>query len=264
MNAKNDTPSEGESTEPATEPNAESGAALSEPSAPAAPDAEAPEVQPATTGTEKPAEVPANNESPAATGDVAAAPVQTVYVTAPTPPKPKGNRGVGTLLSFVAAIVFAAVYAGVAALLILFVNPNGVMGAVTSFVTSPLFFVPTLVFLVMMILWTLLANRASWWSWVIGSLIIAVFTYFASIGVLLLLAGGFGLTASQATASFLAFAVNPVLIAAGLIGRECAIWFGAAIAKRGRKVRERNYAAWQAFEHEETQKRAEFGGAATN
>jgi hypothetical protein len=264
MNAKNDTPSEGESTEPATEPNAESGATLSEPSAPADPAAEALEVQPATTGAEKPSEVTVNSESRAATGEVAAAPVQTVYVTAPTPPKPKGNRGVGTLLAFVAAIVFSAGYVGAAALLTLFVNPGGVMGAVSTFFTSPLFYVPVLVFLVAMILWALLANRASWWSWVIGSFVIAAITYFASIGIFLLMEGGFGLTPTAATAAFATMAVQPAMIAAALIARECAIWFGAAIAKRGRKVRERNYVAWQAFEHEETQKRAEFGGAATN
>ncbi len=200
----------------------------------------------------------------AATGEVIGAPVQTVYVTAPTPPKPKGNRAMGTLLAVVATIVFAAVYAGVAALLFMFGSLSGLTGAITSFLTSPVFYVPVLAFLVMMIVWALLANRASWWSWVIGSVIIALVTYFASIGILLLLSGGFGLTASQGTNYFLALAVHPALIAAGLIARECAIWFGAAISKRGRKVRERNYAAWQTFENEEAQKRAEFGGAAAS
>lgn len=199
-----------------------------------------------------------------ATGEVAQvhAPVQTVYVTAPTPPRPKGNRGMGILFSLLAAIVFSAVYVGVAALLTVFVNPSGVVGAVSTFLTSPLFYIPVLVFLVAMVLWALLANRASWWSWVIGSFVIAAITYFASIGVFLLMEGGFGLTPSAAVAAFAAVAVHPAMIAAALIARECAIWFGAAIAKRGRKVRERNYEAWQAFEHEEAQKRAEFGGTA--
>lgn len=96
----------------------------------------------------------------------------------------------------------------------------------------------------------------------IGSLIIAVVVYFASIGALLLMAGGFGLTASAATEAFQKLAVNPALIAAALVARECAIWFGAAISRRGRKVRERNYATWQEFENEEARRKAEFGGAA--
>ena len=199
-------------------------------------------------------------DAAAQTGEVVSAPVQTVYVTAPTPPKRKGNRGLGTLLAFVATVVFAAAYAGVAAMLILFVNPTVVPDALSKFVVGPIYYVPVLAFLVLMILWTLLVNRASWWAWVIGSLVIAAATYFASIGVLLLMSGGFGLTASQATLAFVGFAINPALIAAALIARETSIWFGAAIAKRGRKVRERNYEAWQTFENEEAQKRSEFGG----
>lgn len=206
----------------------------------------------------------AGEDTLAHTGEVDAvhAPVQTVYVTAPNPPRPKGNRGMGILMSLIATAVFAALYVAVAAVLTMFMNPNGVTSTVSTFLTSPMFFVPVLVFLVIMIIWALLANRASWWSWVIGSFVIAAVTYFASIGVFLLMQGGFGMTASGAAAAFAMFALNPALIAATLIARECAIWFGAAIAKRGRKVRERNYEAWQTFEHEEAQKRAEFGGAA--
>ncbi|MBX3077625.1 MAG: hypothetical protein KF692_00110 [Cryobacterium sp.] len=200
--------------------------------------------------------------TPAQTGEVAPAPVQTVYVTAPTPPKRKGNRGMGTLLAFVAAIVFAAAYAGFAAVLYLVVTPGQFSGAIVHFVSNPLYFVPVLAFLVIMILWALLVNRASWWAWVIGSLVVAAVTYFASIGALLLMAGGFGLTANQAATQFQDLAISPALIAAGLLARETSIWFGAAIARRGRRVRERNYEAWQAFENEEARKRAEFGGVA--
>lgn len=195
------------------------------------------------------------------TGEVApASPVQTVYVTASNPPRKKGNRGIGSLYAVLAAVVFAAVNAGVAALLILLVKPDGVADAFGTFVTGPLFYIPVLVFLVITVLWVLLANRASWWAWVIGSLVIAAVVYFASIGILLLMAGGFGLTATAATEAFYDFAANPVLIAAALIAREVAIWFGAAIAVRGRRVRERNYEAWETFEREEAEKRARFGG----
>ncbi|MBB5632935.1 hypothetical protein BKA04_001158 [Cryobacterium mesophilum] len=221
-------------------------------------------VEPAGTGevtpaTEATADMSGDRSS---TGEVAAAPVQTVYVTAPTPPRPKGNRGMGTMLAVVAAIVFAAVYAGVVAALILIMSPDQFSGAIGQFISGPQFYVPALVFLVLMVLWALLANRASWWSWVIGSFVIAVLTYFVSIGIWILLQGGFGLTGSEAAAAFVASAINPALIAAALVARECAIWFGAAIAKRGRRVRERNYEAWQQFERDEAQKRADLGGVA--
>jgi hypothetical protein len=196
------------------------------------------------------------------TGEVAPAPVQTVYVTAPTPPRPRGNRGLGAVLAVLAAVVFAVAYAGVTTLLIMFVHADGVADAIGQFVVGPIFYVPVIVFLVLMVLWALLVNRASWWAWVVGSLVIAAATYFASIGVLMLIAGGFGLTASAAALAFIGFALNPALVAAALLAREAAIWFGGAIAKRGRRVRERNYEAWQAFERDEAQKRAEFADRA--
>lgn len=193
-------------------------------------------------------------------GEVAPAPVQTVYVTAPHPPRRKGNRGLGSVFAILATAVFAAAYAGITALLILFVKPEGLGDAIGQFVSGPLFYVPVLVFLIAMVLWVLLANRASWWAWVLGSLVIAAVVYFATIGVLLLLAGGFGLTGSQAADLFEGFALNPAVIVAALLAREASVWFGAAIAARGRKVRERNYEAWQEFEREEEEKRAEFAG----
>ena len=192
--------------------------------------------------------------------DGSSAQVQTVYVTAPIPPKKKGNRGMGILLSILAAIVFGAVYLGVAALLILFVKPGGVTDAISTFVVGPVFYLPAAIFLVLMILWVLLVNRAGWSAWVIGSLIIAAITYFASIGALLLMAGGFGLTADDAIMKFREWAVNPAIIAAALLAREVAIWFGAVIAARGRRVRARNEVARDEFEREEAEKRAEIGG----
>lgn len=207
---------------------------------------------------------PTGHDAPAAhepTGEVPSAPqVQTVYVTAPTPPRPKGNRGIGILFSVLATLAFALVYLAVAAVLTMIVSPRGVVKVLSEFFSSPLFSVPVLVFLVLMILWALLANRASWWSWVIGSLVVAVGTYFISIGIFLLMQGGFGMTASAASDAFVRFTLNPAMIAAALVARECAIWFGAAIARRGRRVRERNYEAWQAFELDEAQKRAGVGG----
>jgi len=197
-----------------------------------------------------------------AAGEGAGVPVQTVYVTAPNPPKRKGNRGMGVFLAIVATLVFGAAYVGVSALLILFVNPSAVPDGLSTFVVGPIFYVPVAAFLVLMILWALLVNRASWWAWVIGSLIIAAATYFATIGVLLLMSGGFGLTGSEAAVAFVGFAVNPALIAAALLAREASIWFGAAIAKRGRRVRERNYEAWMEFEAEEARKKADLGGVA--
>ncbi|MBX3091868.1 MAG: hypothetical protein KF801_05095 [Cryobacterium sp.] len=256
MNAKDATPEKDSPSEAAQASQEEATAVDDSTAATEASSADAP------AATESAAADGATAEATGQTGEVQAAPVQTVYVTAPTPPRRKGNRGLGVALAIVATVVFAAAYAGVALLLILFVNASVVSGAIGAFVVGPLFYVPVLAFLVFMIVWALLVNRASWWAWVIGSLVIAALTYFGSIGVLLLMSGGFGLTGSQAAATFVGFAINPALIAATLLARETSIWFGAAIAKRGRRVRERNYEAWQEFENEEARKRAELGGVA--
>lgn len=252
MNARNAAADETEPTDPTAEQDA---AEVATDDAAAAPADTA-----HTADVNDTVDTAANVDTAAQTGEVAPAPVQTVYVTAPQPPRRKGNRGLGSLLAVLATVVFAAVYAGVTALLIMFVRPEGIEGAIGQFVTGPLFYVPVLAFLVLMVLWALLANRASWWAWVLGSLIIAALVYFVSIGTLLLVAGGFGLTASQAAETFTGLALNPAIIVAALLAREVSVWFGAVIAARGRKVRERNYAAWQEFEREEAEKRAEFAG----
>ncbi|MBX3089575.1 MAG: hypothetical protein KF772_03195 [Cryobacterium sp.] len=184
------------------------------------------------------------------------APVQTVYVHAPQPPKQKGNRGFGILFAFIATIVMAAAFAGIAFLATSVIGLGEYGSSSFAFLLDPNFYVPVLAFLVFMILWALLVNRAGWWSWVLGSFVVAVLTYGASIGILMLLHGGFGMTQSVAAATFSLLLVNPALIVAALLGRESALWFGGAVAKRGRKVRQRNYEAWQAFEQEQAAKRA--------
>lgn len=249
MNARNAEADETEPTESTAESDAAEGTTVETVAAPA-------DATDSARANDK-GDTTAHVDTVAQTGEVAPAPVQTVYVTAPQPPKRKGNRGLGALLAVLATVVFAAVYAGVTALLIMFVRPEGVEGAIGHFVTGPLFYVPVLAFLVLMLLWALLANRASWWAWVLGSLIIAALVYIVSIGVLLLAAGGFGLTASQAAETFTGLALNPAIIVAALLAREVSVWFGAVIAARGRKVRERNYEAWQEFEREESQRHME-------
>ncbi|MBX3088948.1 MAG: hypothetical protein KF742_10675, partial [Cryobacterium sp.] len=156
---------------------------------------------------------------------------------------------------FIATIVMAAAYAGIGFLSNSLVEVSGETAGL-GFLLRPIFYVPVIAFLVFMILWSLLANRAGWWAWVLGSIVVALLTYAASVGVLMLLAGGFGLTSEQAGLTFWVYAMTPALLVATLLARESALWFGGAVAKRGRKVRERNYEAWQAFEQEQAAKRA--------
>ena len=117
-----------------------------------------------------------------------------------------------------------------------------------GFLTLPLFYVPVAVFLVLFVLFVLLVNRAGWSVYVLGSFVLAVALYFASIGMLLALDGMlFNFTGDT---SFAGLALNPAIVIATMVAREVAIWIGAAISARGRRVKARNLEAVAAYERE--------------
>lgn len=235
-----------------------------------------PPVEPSESTAVDPAAATAAEPSPNATGEVAQvtgqavggatsepAAQQVVYVQAPIPPKVRGNRVVGVLLALLGTVIFAAVYAGAAAIpLVLRYSGQGFSPAFSAFVQSAFFWVPIMMFAVGFVLLTLILNRSGWWAHVMGSLIVAVFVYFASIGLLLLVGNVISMTPAQATTAFGALATNPLMIAAALVAREVSIWMGLAIAARGRRVKARNVESRAAFDREQAEKRAQYGTAA--
>jgi hypothetical protein len=194
---------------------------------------------------------PAEEHAAPIAAPVAAQPTKTVYVAAPVAPKNKGNRGFGVAFALLGTLAFAVLFAAVIALIML-VNPpqSAFGGSILGFVTSSAFWVPVAVYFVVFALLALLVNRGSWASWVLLSFLLAVIVYFASIGVLLLFEGVFGMTPSEATQDFGRLALSAPLIVVAILAREVTIWFGAAIAARGRKVKERNLEARAAYERE--------------
>ncbi|MHB1171405.1 MAG: hypothetical protein ACYCZY_02695 [Lacisediminihabitans sp.] len=226
-------------------------------------------VAPAETSATEPVVATIDPAAVETTVEPAAPAVQTVYVHAPIRPKKRGNRAIGALLALLASIIFAAAYAGVALVVMPLLAPPGAVGFVfMSFVASSVFFVPIAVFAVSFILIALIANRANWWAYVLGSFLVAVVVYFASIGILLLLNGVIALTPNEAARAFRDAAVSPLLIAAALVAREVAMWVGAVIAARGRRVKARNAEAKADFDRESAEKKAEYeravaGGAAS-
>jgi len=205
-----------------------------------------------------------------ATGEVAPAQStvagqQVVYVQAPLPPRVRGNRVVGVLLALVGTVVFGAVYAAAAAIpLSIRFSGAGLSPAFSAFVQNAIFWIPVMMFALGFIVLVVILNRAGWWAHVIGSLLVALFVYFASIGLLLLVDNVIGKTPAEANAAFGALATNPLMIAAALVAREVSIWIGLAIAARGRRVRARNEETRTAWDREQEEKRAEYerGGAA--
>jgi len=174
-----------------------------------------------------------------------------VYVNAPQEPVDKGNRGFGVLISVAASIVFLIVLA-VVMTIIYGSRPGGIS---LNFLGQTAFYVPALFFLIGSIVLVLLLNRAGWWTYVIGSLVVALFVYFATIGTVLLSNGVVMLTPAEAAEQFRLGTVSPFTIAAALVAREVMIWAGAIIASRGRKLKVRNADAKAAFERERAQAR---------
>jgi hypothetical protein len=179
---------------------------------------------------------------------------QVVYVHTPPPPRKAGNRGIGSLLALASALVYAVLLAIVT--MVIFAITLG--GTITlAFLSSANFYVPVLFFLLASVLVVLIVNRAGWAAHVVGSLAVGVIVYFGTIGALLLGQGVVLLTPDEAAALFSGVARNPIVIAAALLAREVALWSGAVIGRRGRKLRARNIDARQAWEREVAETKAE-------
>ncbi|MET4780455.1 hypothetical protein [Glaciihabitans sp. UYNi722] len=214
------------------------------------------------TSEEVPAEV-SEREPVLATEDPAAvefapvpavAPSQTVYVAAPNPPRKQGNRGIGILLALAATVVFGVLFA-VAVALIRAVR-TGVFSF--TFVGSQTFYVPVLFFLVGFVVLVLIANRASWWAYILGSLFVGAFVYFGTVGTLLLTGGALSQTPDQAAAAYNELLTDPYIITAALLAREVAVWMGTGISARGRRVKQRNADAREAYERESANRNTGF------
>jgi len=205
---------------------------------------------------------------PLATESVASAPAaapqpERIFVPAPpVAPKSKSNRGVGSLIAAVSVVIFAIVYGIVAAVIIAIGAPGQpIFETLLRFLTDPVFYVPAILFVVGFVLVVMLVNRAAWWAFVAGSLLVGAIVYFGSIGVQLLTENPVGMTASEAGGRFIDLATNPFVIAAGLVARETSMWIGAAISSRGRRMKARNVIAKEEHERALAAHRAEYDGA---
>ena len=184
---------------------------------------------------------------------------QRAFTSPPVAPKKKGNRVFGALIALVSSVVFLIVFAIVAAIVIAVGAPGqSVVGNLTAFLTSPVFYVPAIFFAVAFVLVVLLANRANWWAYIIGSLFVAAVVYFGTIGVGLLISNVVVMTPAEAAAEFARSASNPFVIAGALVAREVAMWSGAAIAARGRRMKVRNRSSREEYERAAAEHRAEY------
>jgi len=175
-----------------------------------------------------------------------------VYVQVPPEPKMRGNRGFGVLLALAATLVYTAVLALVTAL----VGVATTGGSSFRFLAEAEFYIPSLFFVIAFVILVLLANRANWWAYILGSLVVALVVYFGTIGLGLLGTGIVTNTPDEAEARFTAQLLNPFVIVAAVLAREVSMWTGTAISRRGRSVKVRNAEARAAYDRELAEKRA--------
>lgn len=188
---------------------------------------------------------------------------EVVYVQAPIPPKLRGNRGVGSLLAVLGAVVFAAVYGGAMIVAFFLRGVGSPMDAFAAFIQNAAFWVPVLIFLVAFVLLVLIVNRAGWAAHVFGSLVVALVVYFGSIGILLLLGQIVGAASGGEAVTYAGIASQPFVIIAALVAREVSIWTGLAIAARGRRVKARNVELVDEWEREHADTKSRYEQATT-
>ncbi|OUE31745.1 hypothetical protein BFL35_03660 [Clavibacter michiganensis] len=162
---------------------------------------------------------------------------------APVPPEKRGNRGFGVLIAVVAAIVFALLYSLGTALLASVRNPDAFGDVFGRYLLSPVFYVPTIAFLVLFVLLALLVNRGGWWAFVLGGLPVAILVYAAYVGTRLLQGGVMDLAPSEQALLLQRTVTFPDGILAGFLARELVTWLGAGISARGRRVKAKNVEA---------------------
>ncbi|PFG32168.1 hypothetical protein [Paramicrobacterium agarici] len=159
-------------------------------------------------------------------------------------PKRKGNRWAGIGIGVIQALVFAAAMFGV---LILIDLISGEQPDLLGTLLSPALLIATGMFFIGLVIVSLLVNRAGWWAWILGGLLIAAFAYVGWIGGLLVQDA-----MSVPSNRVLEFIWENLLtwpsVAAFILGREIPIWFGAWTAARGRKVAARNREARDDYE----------------
>ena len=167
------------------------------------------------------------------------------------------NRLFGALLALLGTAIFAALYAGGAAVVIAITPGARLDASFLGFVNNSAFWVPVLFYVVAAVVVALLLNRAAWWAHVIGSAVVALVVYWGSAGLLTLLTDVTQQTPDQAATTFWSFAASPILFIAAILAREVALWIGLAISARGRKLRMRNAEAKAAYDAEQAEKKAE-------
>lgn len=193
-------------------------------------------------------------EAPARDGEIrisADHPMAALYMQSPMPPEMRGNRGAGVLIALLATVAFALVYAGVLALWLAPTYPPSTFlsDGLLPLVMSWGFAAAVVGFFVGFALLVLIVGRAGWWAYVLGGLLVAIFTWGATLAGSALAERFSGEVVSLQPLQLLAeYGLVFQVLAAGIVAREVSVWFGAWIGARGRKMKRLNAEAITEYE----------------
>lgn len=182
-------------------------------------------------------------------------PMAPLYFQQPNPPNLKANRLAGILISLLGTLVFAVIYAGLLALwrAQYFPPSRFIDEGILPYVSSLGFILPVIAFFVGMVILVLIFNRAGWWVYVIFGFLVAALVWGTagagySLSPQLADAGDLAVEYGLSLEHIASFALTIPGIMAGLTAREVAVWFGAWIGARGRRIKRRNAEAMQEYE----------------
>ena len=175
------------------------------------------------------------------------------------PPEQRSNRGFAVFTAILASIVFAAAFAcGFAAAAIIFGGATGAfVDVLLGFIRTAAFFIPVALFTIVMVLWSMVANRAGWWSYIIASLIVALIAFFGyHLGVAAQdVVNGEAFSIDKFMESLTAPEQLPGALIAFIAARESALWIGGIASLRGRRVKRKNAQAQEEYEQKIAEER---------
>ena len=179
-------------------------------------------------------------------------PVAPIFLQRPEPPKRKSNRGVGILIALVGTVAFAVLWAAALVVVGAMLTPSSeLLPVLTQYFTSQLSgWAPIVAFFVGMVVLIQIINRARWWGYILGGLVVAIFVYLVYIGAGLVDARFWQRNADEQALVLSRAWVSPFAVLAGVIAREMSIWTGAWLAGRGRKLKARNAEAQADYEQQ--------------
>jgi hypothetical protein len=167
---------------------------------------------------------------------------EVIFVDAPTPPRKRGNRAAAVLLAIPATLIFLALLIAIQYI---------ISGGDGEFLGQASFYYPALFLFVGLALLGLVLNRAGWWSYIGGSVLVGALVWLGSASLSLVSGGMLSMTQPQANEFYFAQLFSATSIIAALLAREVAMWTGAVLARRGRALKERNAEAYAAYEKEQ-------------